>query len=115
MNALVRAIPAGDVAEIATNALLGMDARHDAVIQIQVLPLRDPRQGEAAEAVEVGETLLIHPIREAVGHVLHNAVTIVHGGGTHLQGATPEQNELGSFPPTRDAADAGDRNSDVRV
>ena len=40
MDALVRAIPAGDVAQVAADAFLGIDARHDLVIQIQVLPLR---------------------------------------------------------------------------
>ena len=41
MNALVRAIPAGDVAKVAADALLLVDARDDLVIQVEMLPLRD--------------------------------------------------------------------------
>src|SRR5580704_8437591 len=33
VNALVRAIPAGDVTQVAADARVGIDARHDAVIQ----------------------------------------------------------------------------------
>ena len=39
MNALVRAVPACNVAKIAANALLLVDVRDDFVIEIQVLPL----------------------------------------------------------------------------
>ena len=43
MNALVGAIPAGDVAEIAANAFLLVDVRDDFVVQVEMLPLRDAR------------------------------------------------------------------------
>ncbi len=49
MNALMRAIPAGNVAQIAANALLLVDARNNLVIQIQVLPLSHARQRQAAK------------------------------------------------------------------
>ena len=38
MNALVRAVPAGDVTKVAANALLLVDVRDDFVVQVQVLP-----------------------------------------------------------------------------
>ena len=41
MDALMRAIPAGDVAEVAADALLLVDVRDDFVVQVEVLPLGD--------------------------------------------------------------------------
>jgi hypothetical protein len=52
MDALVRAIPAGDVAEVAADALLGIDARDDFVVQIEMLPLGDFGQARAAKIVD---------------------------------------------------------------
>ena len=47
MDALVRAVPAGDVAEVAADALLAIDARDDLVVQVEMLPLGDPAAGSA--------------------------------------------------------------------
>ncbi len=52
MNALVRAIPARNVAQVAANALLLVDARHNLVIQIQVLPLRHSIQRQPAKILD---------------------------------------------------------------
>ena len=41
VDALVRAVPAGDVAEVAADALIAIDAGDDLVIQVEVLPLGD--------------------------------------------------------------------------
>ena len=49
VNALMRAVPAGDVAEIAADALVGVDARHDLVVQVEVLPLGDFRDATGRE------------------------------------------------------------------
>ena len=49
MDALVRAVPAGDVAEVAADALVAIDARDDLVIQVEMLPLRHPAAGSARE------------------------------------------------------------------
>src|SRR5579862_3677924 len=38
MNALMRAVPAGDIAQLATDALLGVNARYDLEIQVQMIP-----------------------------------------------------------------------------
>ena len=39
MNALVRAVPAGGVAELAADAVVFVDARDDLVVEVEVLPL----------------------------------------------------------------------------
>ena len=115
VNALVRAIPAGDVAEIAADARVAVDARHDPVIEIEVLPLGDLGQREAAEIVEGAEAFFVHPVGEAVDHVFHDAIAVVHGGGADLHGAASEQDELGGLAPAGDAADAGDGQADFGI
>jgi hypothetical protein len=42
VDTLVRTIPASDMAELATDAKRLVDFCDDLVIQVQVLPLRDP-------------------------------------------------------------------------
>ncbi len=49
VNALMRAIPACDVAQIAADAFIGMNARDDFVIQIQTLPFRYIWQAASAK------------------------------------------------------------------
>ena len=44
MNALVRAVPAGDVAKLAADTKRLIDLRDNPVVQVQVLPLSDPGQ-----------------------------------------------------------------------
>src|ERR1035438_2372814 len=115
VDALVRAVPAGDVAEIAADAGIAIDARYDAVVQVEVLPLGYLGDGEAAEVFDGAEAFLVHPVGEAIDHVFHDAVAVVHGGGTDLHGATAQQNEFRRLAPTRNAADAGDGDADLRV
>src|ERR1035438_3297660 len=66
VDALVRAVPAGDVAEIAADAGLAIDAGDDAVVQVEVLPLGDFGHGQAAEIFDGVEAFLVHPIGEAI-------------------------------------------------
>ena len=44
MNALMRAIPAGNVTKVAADALLFVDVRNNLVVQVKVLPLGHLRQ-----------------------------------------------------------------------
>ena len=57
MDALVRAIPAGNVAQVAADARLLVDVRHNLVIQIQVLPLGHLGNREPAEILDRRESL----------------------------------------------------------
>src|ERR1035441_1294512 len=115
VDALVRAVPAGDVAEVAADAGIAIDAGDDAVVQIEMLPLGDPGNGEAAEIFDCAEAFLVHPVGEAIDHVLHNAEAVVHGGGADLHGAAAQQNELRRLAPAGDTADSGDGDADFRV
>ena len=63
---------------------------------------------QAAEIVDGAEAFLVHPVAEAVDHVLDDAVAVVHGGGADLHRAAAEQDELRRVAPAGDAADAGD-------
>src|SRR5580698_3994982 len=105
MDALMRAIPAGDVAEVAADALLLVNAGDDFVVEVEVFPVGDARQRETAEVVERGETLGAHPAFEAFGHVFDDAIAVVHDGGADLDGARAEEDELCRVAPGFDAAD----------
>ncbi len=115
VDALVRAVPASDVAKIAADAGLAIDACHDAIVQVEVLPLGDPGHGEAAEIFDGAEAFLIHPVAKSIDHVLHDAVAVVHGGSADLHRATAQQNEFRRLAPTGDTADAGDGEADFQV
>src|SRR6185437_13419324 len=109
MDALVRAVPAGGVAELAADALVFVDARDDLVVEVQVLPLRDVGQRAAAEVVECAEVFAAHPCEQCVGHVFDDAIAVVHGRGADLHGARAEEDELGGVLPGGDAADGAHR------
>ena len=57
MNALVCAIPAGNVAKVAADALLLVDAGDDLVVQVKVLPLRDAINERPRKSSMVGKLL----------------------------------------------------------
>ena len=71
VDALVRAVPAGDVAEIAADAGIGIDAGDDPVVEVEVLPPGDFGHGQAAEILYGAEAFLVHPIGQAIDPVLH--------------------------------------------
>src|SRR5262249_2852025 len=62
MDALVRSIPTGCVAEVAADALLFMNARHDLVVEIEVLPILHARHSQAAKIVDLRKAFFSHPI-----------------------------------------------------
>src|SRR5207247_2463113 len=74
VDALVRAIPAGDVAEVAADTFLGVNARHDFVIQVELVPIRHSRQAQTAKIVDGTEAFFVHPVAQTVDHVLHDAI-----------------------------------------
>jgi hypothetical protein len=106
MNALVRAVPASDVAEVASNAFLFVDTSNYLVVQIQMFPLGHLWQAPANKITDVFKTLLIHPVAEAIDQILNDAIAVMHDGGTYLHGVAPEQDELGGVLPVCYAADA---------
>src|SRR4051812_47675943 len=66
VDALVRAVPTRDIAEVAPDALLLVNLGDDLIIQVEVLPLRDLRQREPAEILDGREPLLVHPVPESL-------------------------------------------------
>ena len=58
MDALMRAIPACNVAEVATDAFLLVDMRNDLVIQIQVLPFGDASTESPRKSSNVAKPLV---------------------------------------------------------
>src|SRR5579872_5260944 len=109
VNALMRAIPAGDMAKIAADALLLVNARNDLVIKIEVFPFRHAIERQPAKIIDGVEALGTHPALEALGHVFDNAITVVHNRGADLDRARAKQNELRGVAPRFDASDAGKR------
>ena len=114
VNALMRAVPARDVAQVAADAFLAIDPRHDLVIQIQVLPLRDRGRREAAEIVDRAEAFFVHPVAQPVDHVFDDAEAVVHGRRAHLHRPAAQQDELRRVAPLANAADTRNRQSAPR-
>src|SRR5262249_24569011 len=108
-DALVRAIFACDVAEIAANALFGIDLGHDLVVQIEVAPVVHARHRLTHDVHDGAEALFFEIIFEAFDHVANDTEAVVHGRSADLDGGGSQQHELYSVAPVADAADAGDR------
>src|SRR5438128_1003288 len=108
VDALVRAIPASDVAKLASDTKLGMDLGDDFVVQVQVLPFGDARQAQSTEIVDSLESFLVHPIAQAVDHIFYNAEPVVHGRRADLDRSATEQDELRRVFPSGDTTDTGD-------
>ena len=115
VDALVRAVPAGDVAQVAADALRRIDARDDLVVQVEVLPFLHPGQRAAAEILYGPVSLLVHPVGKTVDHVLHDPVAVMHHRRADLDRAAAQQDELRRLAPAGNAADAGDRKADLGV
>ena len=106
MDALMCAIPTRDMAQIAANARLLVDVGHDLVIQIEVLPLGHLGNGKPAKILDGGKPLGTHPVLESLGHILDNAVSVVHHSGTNLNRSAAQQHELDGIAPCPNTANA---------
>src|ERR1700728_3470096 len=104
MDALVRAVPAGNMAKVAANAFLLVDARHDFVVKVQMLPLGHAAKRKPAKILDGIEALFAHPVVKALGHVFNDAIAVVHGGSAYLYGPAAEENKLCGIAPRTDAA-----------
>ena len=108
VNALMRRVVAGDVAEVALDALRFIDAGDGAEGEIEVLEIRNAVEALTADVRDGGEAFGVHPIRETVAKVLNDAVAMVHDGGAYLQTRRAQQQELRRVAPGADAAHGGD-------
>src|SRR5262249_28940058 len=84
LDALVRAVFAGDVAEVAADTLRRVDLGDDLVVQIEVAPVVDLRQRLAHEIRCGTESLVLKIVLEPLDHVTHDAKAIMHGRGADL-------------------------------
>ena len=103
------AVFAGDVAEIAPDAFVIVDAGDAFVIKVEVLPVGEAFDGGAGEVGDAFVAFRVEVIREALVHVLDDAEAVVHDGGADLEAEGAEGEELGGVTPVADAADAGYR------
>ncbi len=62
---LMRGVLAGDVAAAAFDAGVLVDLRLGDVVEVQILPVGDVRNGAAGDVVEVAVALGVHPVGEA--------------------------------------------------
>src|SRR5690606_6561499 len=111
--ALVRAVEAGDVAELTADAPVLVDARDHADVEAEVAAVAVARHRLADELLRRLHALLVEEVAEPLDHVLDDAVAVVHDRGAHLHRRRAERHELGRVAPVADAADAADRDVDV--
>ena len=96
---MVRGVAAGDVAQVAANAFLLIDARDRLEGQVKILEVRDALQASPDDIRNVRESLLVHPVGQALAQILDDAEPVVHHGGTNLETAGTEEQELSCILP----------------
>ena len=109
-DALVRAVFAGDVTELAADAKAGVNFGDDFVIQVEVAPIHYVGDRAAAEIFGGAVAVVVHVGGEAVGHIFDDAKTVVHGRGADLHAGGAEGDVFRGVLPIADAADADDGN-----
>src|SRR3546814_1085106 len=108
-NGLVRGVLAGDVAEAALDAEVLVYPGDDLVVHVEMLPIGHVGDGGGAEGVQRSVALAVHPVAEAVGHVLDDLEALVHGGRAALPRAGAQTHELRRVTLGEDAAAGRDR------
>src|SRR6266702_3843581 len=84
VNALVSAVFAGDVAQIAADAPLVIDPGDPLIVQVQGFPVLQRRHGLAHKFRHAPESIGVQVIVQSLDHVLHDAEAVVHDGGADL-------------------------------
>src|SRR5258708_929824 len=69
VDALVGRVVAGDVAEIAANAFLLVDARYGTKRQVKAIDVADAVEAAAHDGRDTSEHLFVHPVRQPVPRV----------------------------------------------
>ena len=111
----MRAVFAGDVAEVALDAFRVVDACHGFVVEVEVAPIRDARDAATYDVAHRSEAFFVEIVGEAVNHIFDDAITVVHDGGADLHGGRAEEKKLGGVAPCPDAADTANRHAHFRV
>src|SRR5207248_676000 len=114
-NSLMGTVLTRRPTQFALDAFILVDVSQEMIVEIEIFPLRDARQGAAADVDERAVAALVHPIREAVNQVFDDAEAVVHDRGTHLQRPRAQRDELSRVAPGCDAADPGNRYGDFGI
>src|ERR1700679_3641125 len=115
MNTLMRTIPACRIAKLTTYAEILVNPRNNLIVKIELLPLLNIGKRQPAKIFNRSKTLLSHPRKQAILHILNDAIPIMHRRSTHLHIAATKQNKLRSIAPTRYTSDTGKRESARRI
>src|SRR5205807_8949161 len=113
-DALVRAVFAGDVAEVALDALRVINARDRLVVEIEIAPVGHTTCARADDLAHARVAFVVQVVRQSVNQVFDDAIAVVHDGGADLHGGCADQQELGRVAPRRDPADAADGDAHYR-
>ena len=90
-EALVCAVFAGDITEIAADAILVIDLSFHIIIEIKVSPIGDTFNRLSDNVVDWRESLIVQIIIQPVDHVLDDPITVMHNGRTHLNATGAEK------------------------
>ena len=60
----MRAVFAGDIADLATDAQFGMNLGDDLVIEVEISPALHVGHGAPAEILDAPEAMVVHVLRE---------------------------------------------------
>src|ERR1051326_5597149 len=99
IDALVGAVLARDVAEVALDAFLLVDLRNGLIEKVQVSEIGDAMHGPSAELFDRAKILLLHPVREPFHEVVDDPEPVVHDGGADLNARRTQQDKLRRVPP----------------
>src|SRR5882724_7359871 len=115
IDALMRPIFAGNIAEVAPDALVIVDAGNALIAQVQCFPLLNGGNGFPNQIHHTFVTFRIEIIVQAFDHIFDDAETVVHDRSANLHARRAQRNELGSVTPVADSADAGNWQPHFRV
>src|SRR5882672_4683052 len=115
IDALMRAILASDVAQIAADAFIVINAGHAFVVEVERFPFLQRRHRLAGELGDAFESFGIKIIVKTLDHIFHDAEAIMHYRGAHLHADRAEGDELGSVAPVANASYARDRKRNIGI
>ena len=111
----MRAVFASDVAEVAADAEIVIDAGDAFEIEVEIFPTAERVDGLADEFVHGLHAFAVEVGGEAFVHLFNDAEAAVHDGGANLDAGGAKGDVLGGVAPIADAADAGNREADFGI
>ena len=106
INALMRAIFARDMAEVASDAGVVVDAGHAFEVEIQILPFVKRGDGSTDKSIGGVHVFAVEVGVKTIDHALHDPESMVHNGSADLDRSRAEGHELCRIAPIRDASNA---------